>query len=490
MAGEQRNKSLFSSFMAIGSGTIINMLLGLLTTPLITRLVLPAEYGRLSIFNMYTNIALIVLCVGLDQALVRFFYDKGELSQKKGLLQFCFFIPMLVSAVACLGIIGASYLFDNLFGFNQVIILFLCLNILVSVWNRFSLLILRLTNRNGLYAIVNIAHKIVYIVIALVFLLIIQDHDLLILVLATVISLIVSSLVASFGAKEYWGFGKAEKLSHKKSVFYYGLPFILSMGITAIFQACDKIALQQYCTDTDVGIYSSAMNLVAIFAIIQTAFNAVWAPKLVEILTLKPEDKTTIQKANKYITVVMFGFGFCLILIKDVFALLLGAEYREAAYMLPFLIFNPIMYTISETTIAGIQYSKKSYWNVVVALVPCILNIVGNALLVPRLGGRGAAISTGCAYICFFLMRTLISNRYYPVKYQLWKFIIVTVLAVWYALYNTFHAFGLGAILGFVVVMAALVALYFRDIIDLCKMSIQQIKAMLCRKKTNTSSDK
>ncbi len=480
---EQKSKSLFSSFMAIGSGTLINMLLGLLTTPLITRLVSPEEYGQLAIFNMYTNIALIVLCIGLDQALVRFFYEKQALSEKRGLLQFCFFIPMLISAVACLGIIGASYLFDNLFSFNQIIILFLCLNILVSIWNRFTLLLLRLTNRNTLYAVSNIVHKIVYIAIALGFLLIIDDNDLLILVLATVGSLIVSSLVAAVGAKEYWTIGQTEKLVDKKSVFYYGFPFILSMGITAIFQACDKLALERYCSYAEVGIYSSAMNLVNIFSIIQTAFNAVWAPKLVEIITNHPEDKSMIQKAHKYITIIMFAFGFGLILVKDVFALLLGAEYRAAAYMLPFLLFNPIMYTVSETTIGGIQYSKKSYLNIVVALIPCILNIVGNAFLVPLYGGRGAAISTGLAYICFFFMRTLISNRYYPIRYQLWKFIIVTVLAVGYALYNTFFAFSIWSVVGFIALIAALFVLYFRDIVDLCKMLVQQMKAMFIKNK-------
>ena len=78
------DKSFLSHFIVIGSGTIVNMLLGLLTTPIITRIVNPNEYGQLSIFNMYTNIAVMVLCIGLDQALVRFFYEKKETG-------FCFF---------------------------------------------------------------------------------------------------------------------------------------------------------------------------------------------------------------------------------------------------------------------------------------------------------------------------------------------------------------------------------------------------------------
>ena len=98
----KQNKSFLSHFLAIGSGTVISMLLGLLTTPIITRIVDPNEYGQLSIFQMYTGIALMVLCLGLDQALVRFYYDKDTLSYKQALLRYCFWIPLLVSCIAAL----------------------------------------------------------------------------------------------------------------------------------------------------------------------------------------------------------------------------------------------------------------------------------------------------------------------------------------------------------------------------------------------------
>ena len=69
-----KEKNYLKHFAVIGIGTVLNMLLGLLTTPLITRVVNPEEYGQYSIFTMYANIALMVLCMGLDQSMVRYFY--------------------------------------------------------------------------------------------------------------------------------------------------------------------------------------------------------------------------------------------------------------------------------------------------------------------------------------------------------------------------------------------------------------------------------
>ena len=66
-------------FTIIGGGTFFNLLLGLFSTPVITRIVAPSEYGQLSIFTMYSGIALMVLCMGLDQAVVRYYYEKENL---------------------------------------------------------------------------------------------------------------------------------------------------------------------------------------------------------------------------------------------------------------------------------------------------------------------------------------------------------------------------------------------------------------------------
>lgn len=66
------NNRFIKHFLVIGGGTFISMIIGFLTTPIITRIVNPIEYGQYSIFTMYSNMALMVLCLGLDQAMVRF----------------------------------------------------------------------------------------------------------------------------------------------------------------------------------------------------------------------------------------------------------------------------------------------------------------------------------------------------------------------------------------------------------------------------------
>ena len=92
------------------------------------------------------------------------------------------------------------------------------------------------------------------------------------LAIATIMSILVPGLVAVIFTRDMWK-PTSERLANKKEIIKYGLPLILSMGITTVFQAIDKISLNKYCTYSEVGIYSSAMSLINIFAIIQSTFN-------------------------------------------------------------------------------------------------------------------------------------------------------------------------------------------------------------------------
>lgn len=458
------NKNKFlKHFTIIGAGTAINLLVGLFTTPLITRLVDPVEYGQYSIFTMYSSIAVMVLCMGLDQALVRFYYEKDGPNYKRLLLLKCVRIPIIVSVFATIIITICAY--NNIinFEFPALIMVLLCIYSFAELVYRFSLLIVRLEYKSKLYSILSIIKKVSYVCVALFFLIMVKGNDLLILSASILVATLLCVIISMIMQAKMWNVFQNRELDcsiRYKTLLTYAYPYVITMGVTTLFQAIDKIALNMYCTYTEVGIYSSTMTLVHIFAIIQTTFNTLWAPMAVEHYAKNPEDKRFYQAGNQIITVVMFFLGISLILVKDVFAILLGEKYREAAYILPFLIFNPIMYTISETTVTGLVFKKKSKMQVIVALGACLTNIVGNNMLVPILKCQGAAISTGLSYIVFFSLRTYLSNKYFYVDFKLKKFYLLTFVVSLYALYNTFVVFNIGSVLGYIVCFFLIVALY------------------------------
>lgn len=458
----EKSKFFFKHFFVIGSGTLLNMLVGFITTPVITRLVGTEEYGQYSIFTMYSSIALMVLCMGFDQALIRYFYKEDTLDYQRTILRECCFFPVIASVGVGL-IINLLCFFDIIrLEFDNTIVALLTVCVVFQIINRIDLIMLRVAYKTKLYSMVQVAYKVLFALLSLVGCLLFNKGYFQVLVVATVLSY---GIVTVLGISAQWDTWKLWKIKEKytinrKELYKYAFPFVISMGITTFFQAADKIALNKYCSYSEVGIYSSAMTLVHIFAIVQTTFCALWTPMVVEHYEKEPMDKSFYQKGNQLITFAMFLMGISLIFVKDIFALLLGNDFREAAYILPFLCFNPIMLTISETTVIGITLKKKSQVQIIVAAVACLTNIIGNAMLVPIYKGRGAAIATGMSYIVFFLMRTVISNHFYPVDWGLPRFWIMTGLTVIYAMYNTFSSFGILTVIMYVVLILVLCMLY------------------------------
>lgn len=86
---------LLKSFLEFSIGNIATLILGLVSSPIITRLILPDEFGKFSMFTTVTSLIQIILLLGFDQSYVRFYYEEDE--ENRALLLFrCIKLPILV----------------------------------------------------------------------------------------------------------------------------------------------------------------------------------------------------------------------------------------------------------------------------------------------------------------------------------------------------------------------------------------------------------
>lgn len=465
-----KNNSFIKNFMILGFGSFLYLIVGVIGTPIITRLVDPTEYGSMSMFTIYGSIGLMICGLGLDQAFVRYFYNCNDIDYKKKLLRECFLIPVIILIVISITLCVCSIL-SNIFGLYKSPmgeLIALEIYIFALVLHRYSILVLRLRYHTKEYSAVNILQKILYIFITVLLVFVIKGHYYGILITSTILSNIGASIVGILYEKEIWKFNiEREVLAVPlNDLLRYSLPIMVSSGISMMFNALDKFSIDFFCTRTDVGIYTSAMNLIAVFNIVRTSFNALWMPSAVEHYEKNKEDVSFYQRGNEFISLLMLSFGAGLILFKDLFVLLLGSKYQAASQIIPFLMFEPIMYTISETTATGIVVQKKSKYQMIVAGGSCIINFIGNIVLTPVLGPMGAAISTGISYIVFFSLRTYLANKVFYVSYKLKEFFIAVFILFLFAIYGSNNYFDYVQILIFIVYIMLLCVLYKDILID------------------------
>ncbi len=464
------NKGLFNSFLFVGAGTIVSMIIGLITTPVITRLYSPEEYGQYSMFITYGDLTYIVLGMGMDQALARYYYEKKNNSYKVALIKRCIRIPFILSILVQIGAIVFFEDGKSLFGLNGIFVLCGAIYVAFLIGNRFLGIILRLENRTKILGMISVIQKVIFVLIAFGICIFSGSTSAISLCIGVVISQAVSMIVGIFGDKDILFQSEVydSDIVSQKELIIYALPYVFSIAISSIFQALDRLFINRYCGYAEVGIYASAISIIHIFAIVQNSFTTVWMPNAIKRFSEKQNDRQYYADMSKRVTLLMFFLGVLLILFKDFIVMLLGEKYRDAVGIIPFLTFMPIMYTISETTVIGLVFMKRSNLQIIPPSIACIVNGLGNYILVPILGGKGAAISTGVSYIVFFYARTFLSSRCYSVDYDLNRLTFVTVLMILYATFETFVCAPMASVFLGLVIEIILVLAYkkvARDII-------------------------
>lgn len=476
-----KKESIIKSFFVLLTGTGLSIIIGTLTTPIITRIVKPSEYGQLSFFTMYSNLMYVLILLGFDQALVRYFYEKKTVISQGNLLYNLIKFPLFLATIVlcgCFFIRNKINLFES---YNEIVLVFLGLNVLILILFRFAMLVVRLKLKTKLFSSLNILHKLIFITLTLTMIIIFNDYYLIILTFTTFFSVLITTIIAIIYEHDIWysALYNRKKLNDFGRIAKYSIPFIFSSVISWSFEAVDKFSIKLLSSYEEVGIYASATTITGLFSVIATTFTTLWVPIAMQHYTEKPHDTKIFKLANQGVTVVMYYLGIFLILFKDMFALFLGKSYRDAAYIIPCLMFNPIMVAISETTVNGINFKEKSFYHIIVTTISLIINTISNMILVPLYGSVGAAIATGFSYIIFFAMRTYLSCKLYYVDYSINKFFIITISIGVYAVYNCFNKTDIISLVMFIINFLLILFLYK----DIHMLGFKLLKNKLYKKK-------
>ena len=414
-------KNLIKKFIEFALGNGIVLLLGFISSPIITRIISPSEFGKFSMFNTITNLLLLILMLGLDQAYIRFFYEES-LEARKKLLKVCFEIPLTVNIIVSIILVIFFKLISKFIigEYSIIIVIMIIIQNTFNIIGRFTLLILRVKQNGKMFSLIQVITKSIYIASVLI-LFKFFGNNYKTLIYSIVISNVISVIIALILEKEEWIKHdlKIKMNISKKELLKYGIPLVFSMAITWIFQSIDKIFISIFNGYVELGLYSSAFSIIALLNAFQGTFTTFWIPIANQRYQENKKNKNFFSKVNAIISLIMIIIAILIITFKDILILLLGEKYRNSSFIFPFMVFMPVMYTISETTVLGINFMKKTQYHIIIAIVVAGANVLGNFLLVPILAAKGAAISTGISYIIFFSIRTFISKRVYNVNYNL-----------------------------------------------------------------------
>jgi len=390
-------------------GPVVSAFIGFIKTPLLTWLIVPEEFGRASMFVMASTISALFIYLGIDRSFVREYNAEKD---KGTLLWNSFLIPFLFSIlVATVYILFWEDLSNLLFASQEKFIIYaLSFSLPFSILFRFNTLIIRMDERARLYSSVTIIHALLNLIIVVI-LLFAYERTFKSIVIAQIASLVLIGVISTIINSKKWFVGFRLQKDLLRRLYKYGLPMIPVALFSWLLTSMDKIALRTWASFDELGLYSAAFRVVMVLNIIQASFSNFWSPTAYKWYENGVQGDKFI-KVSRYLSVFFFLVFGVFVIFKDVIVLIMDQSYRLSSPMIPFLLFMPMMYTISETTKIGINFSRKTIYIALITLVASITNLVGNYYLVPIFGGIGASIATGVSFVLYFWLGAIIAIKH------------------------------------------------------------------------------
>lgn len=166
----------------------------------------------------------------------------------------------------------------------------------------------------------------------------------------------------------------------------------------SIYKVMDKIMLGNMVGYEQVGYFNNAEKIINIPMGIITALGTVMLPRMSNLIANGDKEKTEkyINMSIKLVTILASAIAFGLMGISDIFTpIFFGIGFMECSKLIVLLAVT--IFFISWANVVRTQYLIPHHYDKIYifsTILGAILNLIINLILIPKIGGIGAAIGT------------------------------------------------------------------------------------------------
>ena len=208
-------------------------------------------------------------------------------------------------------------------------------------------------------------------------------------------------------------FSKNRKLYNKEYWTYalkFNLPLVPHYLSLVILNQSDRVMITSMCGAAENGLYSVAYSAASLLLIFNSALTQSLTPWCYE--NMKNKNFDAMKKIINVVCCIYAGIDLLFIMLTpEVIAILAGAKYAEAVYVIPpvassmYLILLYNVYSIFEF------YYEKTKPVMVCSMLSAGLNILLNYLFIPQYGYLAAGYTTLVCYLFNSIMHIFVLRK-------------------------------------------------------------------------------
>lgn len=373
--------------------------------PLYTRVLSSAEYGAAELVTSISELLIPVCSFSIQDAVSLFCIENPN---KKGIILKNGF-AVLFPAIMLFGII--SYCFKWYEPLSEHIVYFFMISVLSmlrSVLNYY----MRAVNKVFIFALNSIVYNAALAGSNIIFLLKF-DKGLSGYFGAIILANIVSIVFLSVGGR-IWDDLHNAKPDKKilSDMLVYSFPLILNSISWGLTHVADKAMLTEFCSSSETGIYSVAAKIPSVMSLITTGFTQAWALSAIKNYNSE-NDNTFYEKIFTYTHIICLFFVLAIFAATNSFlTIFLGENFRSSVKYVPILLIGAVFLAYSNFFSPLYSAMKKSKNIMLSALGGALINVILNAVLIPKIGVMGACLATMVSYIYIAIFRFVDCRKY------------------------------------------------------------------------------
>lgn len=430
MSLREQLKRLTGESAIYGVGQVSGRAVQLILVPVLTRALTPGAYGISELVFAYLQTAVLVLVLGMDAALARFFYEEPDREARIRMVSTSLAFRLLVGClVAVLLVLASGPLASQLLG-SDVYRKYLVIG---AVTLPFSLVILfandvlRVTFQPRKFILLNIAWSAVVAGTSL-YLAIGRHLGVAGVLYGKLIGDVACAILALVLIRRTLAPGLSR--STLERMLRYGLPLVPASIAYGAMSSFDRYVLQRTRSVDEVAFYAVAFKFFAIVTMGVSAFQLAYMP--FAYARAQSADSTRLFARVLALYVAVGSLAALLIgaFAPEALALLAPPTYAAAAGPAAWLAFAAVAQGAYTVVGIGIGLALRTPLVGWIAGGASVVAIGANLLLTPRLGPAGAAAATWLAHFASVAIAYVIAQRVYPAPYRGVRLAMVFVLAL------------------------------------------------------------
>ncbi|MBE6219825.1 MAG: polysaccharide biosynthesis protein [Rikenellaceae bacterium] len=225
-----------------------------------------------------------------------------------------------------------------------------------------------------------------------------------------------------------------------RRILVYSLPLLIS-GLAGTANEFIDRQMIKYLTPGDaieamseLGLYGAIVKIAVVMTLFTQMYRLAAEPFFLSGFK-KEEFKEANAAAMKYFIMASMLIFLCIVLFRDLFALIVGRDFREGIGILPVVLASNVMAGVWLNLSFWYKREEKTRYAAYITFLGLGVTIALSFVLIPSFGYRGAAWVRFVAELSMVVVSYLLCRKHYPIPYDLRRMAeyVVLTIAIYFA---------------------------------------------------------